>query len=196
MEFSPNAVQVEHDRQLRRRRRGLIALLLTLSVATVGAGAFSLAVFTNTQTSTGAFTTGTIVLGVTPATMFTVTNMLPGDSGSQTVIVSNAGTGALRYAMTSVSTNTDTKNLRNQVALTIKTGACAGTTSLFSGSLNTAALGDPTQGNQAGDRVLASGANEQLCFAWSLPLATGDPFQGATTTTTFTFAAEQTSNNP
>ena len=80
--------------------------------------------------------------------------------------------------------------------LAVKTGACAGTTSVYSGTLNSAAIGDPTQGAQAGDRTLASGANEQLCFAWSLPLATADAFQGATTTTTFTFAAEQTQNNP
>jgi len=195
MEFTPNAVLVA-ERLQRRRRRGLIALLLTLSVATVGAGAFSLAVFTDTQTSTGAFTTGTIVLGVSPATTFTVNGILPGDSGSQTVTVSNTGTGALRYAMTSASTNTDTKDLRSQLALTVKTGACAGTTSLYSGTLDDAAFGDPTQGDQAGDRTIASGANEQLCFGWSLPLATGDAFQDATTTTTFTFAAEQTSNNP
>ena len=180
----------------RRRRRGLVVLLLGLAVATTGAGVFSLAVFTSSQTSTGAFTTGTIVLGVSPSTMFSVTGILPGDSGSQTVTVSNTGTGQLRYAMSSVSTNTDTKNLRGQLQLSVKTGACAGTTSLYSGTLNGAAFGDPTQGAQAGDRTLASGANEQLCFAWSLPLATSDTFQGATTTATFTFAAEQTQNNP
>jgi len=180
----------------RRRRRRLLAVLLGLAVATTGAGVFSLAVFTSSQASTGAFTTGTIVLGVNPATMFTVAGILPGDSGSQTVTVSNTGTGALRYAMSSVSTNADTKNLRSQLQLTVKTGACAGTTSVYSGTLNGAAIGDPTQGAQAGDRTLASGTNEQLCFAWSLPLATGDAFQGATTTTTFTFAAEQTQNNP
>jgi hypothetical protein len=187
---------IDPDVRRRRRRRGLIALLLTLSVATAGAGVFSLAVFTSSQASTGAFTTGTIVLGVSPSTMFTVTNMLPGDTGSQTVTVSNTGTGALRYAMSSSSTNADTKNLRGQLQFTVKTGACAGTTSLYSGTLNGAALGDPTQGAQAGDRTLASGGSEQLCFAWSLPLATGDAFQGATTTTTFTFDAEQTQNNP
>lgn len=180
----------------RRRRRGLLVMLLGLAVLTTGAGVFSLAIFTSSQTSTGAFTTGTIILGVSPSTMFSVTGILPGDSGSQTVTVSNTGTGQLRYAMSSVSTNTDTKNLRSQLQMTIKTGACAGTTSLYSGALNGAAFGDPTQGAQAGDRTLASGANEQLCFAWSLPLATTDTFQGATTTATFTFAAEQTQNNP
>jgi hypothetical protein len=69
-------------------------------------------------------------------------------------------------------------------------------TTVYTGALSAAAFGDPSQGGQAGDRTLAGGANEDLCFAWSLPLASGNGYQGATTTTTFTFNAEQTANNP
>jgi hypothetical protein len=43
--------------------------------------------------------------------------------------------------------------------------------------------------------VLALGA-ETLCFKVELPLATGNLFQTAATTATFTFDAEQTKNNP
>ena len=57
-------------------------------------------------------------------------------------------------------------------------------------------FGNPAQGNQAGDRSLAAAANEQLCFVATLPLATGNAFQNATTTVSFTFDAEQTKNNP
>lgn len=181
----------------RRRRRGLLVLLLSLSLSGLGATMFSLAIFTSSAASTGSFSTGTISLLTAPATVFTVPAMMPGDSGSATLTVTNNGTAQLRYAMTSASTNTDGKGLRDQIAFTITAGACPGAGgALYTGALSGAALGDPTQGNQAGDRTLAAGANDPLCFAWSLPLATGNAYQGATTTTTFTFQAEQTANNP
>jgi hypothetical protein len=195
MEFVPQPVSTVD--QPRRRRRGLLVLLLGLAVLTMGTGAFSLARFTSSDTSSGAFTTGTIVLDATPATLFTVTGMLPGDSGSATLNVKNDGTGELRYAMTSSSTNADGKGLMNALNLSITAGACPGSGSpLYASTLNGAAFGNAAQGPHSGDRVLASGASEDLCFAWSLPLLTGDGVQDATTTATFTFDAEQTANNP
>jgi hypothetical protein len=179
------------------RRRAAFAAIVSLVIGTVGASAISLATFTDSKTSSGSFTSGTIVLGVAPATLFTLTSIMPGDSGSASLTVTNSGTGALRYAVTSASTNADTKSLRDQIALTVKAGACPGAGgNLYSGALSAAAIGDPTAGNQTGDRTLAATTSEQLCFAWSLPIATGNAYQGAATTTTFTFSAEQTANNP
>ncbi len=64
-------------------------------------------------------------------------------------------------------------------------------------TLNGAAIGNPAQGPQAGDRVLNGVSNEVLCFRVSLPLATTNPaLQGLTSAVSFTFAAEQTANNP
>jgi hypothetical protein len=186
----------EHENRTRRRRRGLIVLLLGLSLGTLGAGAFSLAIFTDTDASTGAFTAGTVDIATSPATLFTVAAVMPGDSGSATLTVANSGSGQLRYAMTTSATNADSKNLRDQLSLTIKAGACPGAgANLSSGALSGASLGNPAQGADAGDRTLNAGASEALCFAWSLPLATDNAYQGATTTATFTFAAEQTANN-
>ncbi|HVA87813.1 MAG TPA: hypothetical protein VNF73_16025, partial [Candidatus Saccharimonadales bacterium] len=117
--------------------------------------------------------------------------------------VSNTGTAQLRYSMTTATTNADGKALKDQLVLTIKTqdtntGGCANFngTQLYTGALSGALFGDPTQGAQAGDRNLAAATNEILCFQASLPLSTGNTFQNAATTATFTFAAEQTSNNP
>ncbi len=178
------------------RRRALVAMLMAASLATVGAGAMSLAVFTDSKASSGSWTTGTVILGVAPSTAFTANGILPGDTGSQTVAVSNSGTGALRYAMTSTSTNTDSKGLAAQMTLTIKAGTCVSpTTTLYTGALSAAALGNPAQGADTGDRAVASGATDSLCFTWSFPIASGNAFQTATTTATFTFAAEQTANN-
>jgi len=43
---------------------------------------------------------------------------------------------------------------------------------------------------------LNAGASETLCFRVTLPSSTGSAYQSASTTTTFTFDAEQTSSNP
>src|SRR5690242_15159331 len=192
--------QLAQDRtvqQRRKRRRALVAILFAASLATLGAGAMSLAVFSDSQASQGAWTTGTIVLGVSPSTAFTASNILPGDSGSQTIAVSNTGTGALRYAISTSATNTDTKGLAAQMTMTVSPGTCASPgSSIYSGALGSTAVGSSAQGAQAGDRVLAAATSENLCFAWSFPLASGNPFQNAATTATFTFSAEQTANNP
>jgi hypothetical protein len=180
-----------------KRRRALLAILLASSLATLGAGAMSLAVFTDSKASTGSWTSGTVILGVAPATAFTATGIMPGETGSQTITVSNTGTGALRYALSTTATNADTKGLAAQMTLTVKLGACPGAgANLYSGALGSAAIGSNLQGAQAGDRAVAAGASEQLCFAWSFPLASGNAFQAAATTATFTFDAEQTLANP
>ena len=56
-------------------------------------------------------------------------------------------------------------------------------------------VGDPAQGAQAGDRVLQASNNEALCIRVSLPLSTGNSFQGLTTSANLNFSAEQTANN-
>ena len=179
------------------RRRALAALLMASAVATVGAGAMSLAVFSDSQAATGSWTSGTIKLGsISPSTVFTATNILPGDGGSQTVVVSNTGTGQLRYAMSSVATNTDSKGLAAQMTMLVKVGACpsAGAT-LYTGSLGGSFFGSATQGADANDQVINAGASQSLCFTWGFPLGSGNTFQSAATSTTLTFDAEQTANN-
>jgi Camelysin metallo-endopeptidase len=180
-----------------KRRRALFAVLLGASFATLGAGAMSLAIFTDSDAYNGTWTSGTIILGVTSTTAFTAADILPGDTGNKTVQVNNTGTGALRYAMTSTADNTDGKNLRSQLTLTISPGTCAAPGApIYSGPLNGASLGNVAQGAQTGDRNVASGGTDNLCFAWAFDIAAGNPYQAATTTATFNFAAEQTANNP
>ncbi len=180
-----------------RRRRRLLACLLGLSVLSVGAGAFSLAIFTDTAASTGTFAAGTVDITSSPTVAFTVTGMMPGDTNTQALTIANAGTASFRYSMAATATNT----LGSNLTLTVKTIGtdCAtfdGTTVLAATTLNGAAIGSATQGAQAGDRTLAGASNEVLCFRVGLPLATGDALQGGTSAATFSFAAEQTANNP
>lgn len=189
-------------RRSRRRRGGALGLLLAaLTIVSLGATVSSLALFTDQKAVTAnAFTAGTIVLGVNPATaLLTATALMPGDNINGTLVVSNNGTGALRYSMTGSSTNADGKNLATQMTLAIKTiGSGCSTfdgTSIYSGTLASAAFGSSVAGADAGDRALAAAATETLCFRASLPGATGNTYQGAATTATFTFDAEQTANN-
>ncbi len=187
------------------------AVLLVL----VGAGATAVtqgavAVFSDTDSSaSNAFTTGTVDISTSPASAFiTFSTMAPGDKVTQPLTVSNAGSLALRYAVTSDADNTDTEGLRAQLDLTIKSGVttCDNTNFGVDGTVlygpadlgsNPAinVIGDPTQGAQAGDRTLAASANEVLCFQDGLPSSTENAFQNATTSATFAFVAEQTVNN-
>ena len=178
-------------------RTGLLAGLLGLTVLTLGAGVFSLAIFTDTAASTGSFASGTIDITSSPTVAFTVTNMLPGDSNTQGLTIANAGTAQFRYAMSTVATTA----LGTSLQLTVKTIGtdCAtfdGTSVLAATTLNGAAIGLATPGNQAGDRTLNAASNEVLCFRVSLPGGTLNALQGLTSAVTFTFDAEQVANNP
>jgi camelysin-like metallo-endopeptidase len=188
-----------HIRRRRTRRRGIVALLGAVSLLTIGAGSISLAQFTDNSSATWAFTAGTIDISTSPTVFTAVNPMMPGDNSTQALTVTNAGTGDLRWALSVAATNT----LGSALQLTIKTqdggGGCAaftGTSVLAATTLNGAALGSSAQGAQAGDRNLAAGASEVLCFRVSLPLTTGNALQGITSAATFTFDAEQTANNP
>jgi spore coat-associated protein N len=196
------------DTKKRKRKRILLALGAVLTIGTLAGGVFSLAIFTSTaDVPANTFTAGTVILSTNPATsLVTLAAMAPGDQVTAPITVSNAGTLALRYAISSVATNADAKGLKDQLVLTIKSGVttcddanyAATGVQLYSGDLDSTVgklVGDAATGADPGDRTLAASANEVLCFHVSLPLATGDAFQGATTTATFTFAAEQTKNN-
>lgn len=200
----------------RRSRRNLIYLFLALAtVLSVTVGTmFTGALFTDQQTDQSTFTTGTVKLD--PAKIaamdLTSTAMMPGDSKTGAVTVQNIGTAQLRYAVSQASTNADTLNLRDALNVVVKTedtGAgsyandgdycddATGATLRASAAMGASGnlVGDPSQGAQAGDRTLIAGASEVLCFYVSLPMNTNNSYQGASTTTTFTFDAEQTANN-
>jgi predicted ribosomally synthesized peptide with SipW-like signal peptide len=198
MDFSTRPVIQPTDVRRRRRRRGLLALLLTLSIGTLGAGLFSLAYFTDSDTSTGSFSSGTIILNLSTATVFNVSGMFPGDVQNATLTLTNAGTGQLRYSMTTAVNSGP--SLAGQLTAVVKTKgtSCAtfdGTT-LYSGALGSAAFGDPSVTGTVGDPTLNSGSNTDLCFRVTMPALTGNTFQGSSTAVTFTFDSEQTANNP
>lgn len=188
--------------------RRILLALIGIGLLGLIAGAGSLAVFTSTASvGSNTFSTGTVTISTSPASaLVTLSGMAPGDQVTAPITVTNAGSLALRYAITSTTTE---NTLAGQLSLTVKSGVTTCTNAAFgaSGTViygagvlgNTTAVnlvGNPAQGAQAGDRTLASSANEVLCFNVSLPLATGNAYQNLTTTATFAFQAEQTANNP
>lgn len=178
----------------------------TLAVTATGA------VFTDsTSVGSNQFSTGDVEIStsvLTDLVSFTSPKMVPGDSVVDTVTVTNAGTVEMRYAVKSTTTE-DTLAAQldlvvwDESAETTADGTCDSTppaTTLYAardrGSVAGANLvGNPTQGAQAGDQVLAAAATQQLCFKVSLPLSTGNTFENLNTTATFAFEAEQTTNN-
>lgn len=199
------------DRISTRRRTHILLLaaagLAVLSMTGLG---MSLAIFTAQATvPSNTFTAGTVSITTdhTASAVVTFGNMAPGDQITNPLLVTNNGSLALRYAISSVATNADTKGLKDQLVLTIKSGVTTCTTAgfaasgtiLYTGDLDATSpgnlIGDPTSGADAGDRTLGPSIGETLCWNVRLPIGTGNTFQGATTTATFTFAAEQTANN-
>jgi predicted ribosomally synthesized peptide with SipW-like signal peptide len=192
----------------RRRRRGLLALLMAGTAIISATGAtLSLALFTDSASANAnTFTTGTIHIGINPAaTILTANPMMPGDVVNGSVLVSNTGTAQLRYAVSGVATNADGKGLASQITIQIRQpdvpggNVCTAFTgvSLFSGAVPyvEGALFGNYLVHPNGGRVLNAGLGETLCFRATLPLATANAYEGASTTMTFTFYAEQTANN-
>jgi hypothetical protein len=196
----------------RRRRRRILGLLLLglLLIPSLGASYLTIALFTDQESVDADFTTGTIILDATKidALVLTTSGLMPNDTVTDDVVIENDGNAQLRYAMSTSSTNDDGKGLRSVLTLTVKTidvttpgTPCDnfdGGSTLYDGvfGASTAAIGDPTAGDQGADRTLDGGANETLCFRVHLPLVTVNAYQGSAMTTTFTFDAEQTSSNP
>lgn len=200
-----------------RRRRAVGALLtLALSLAAIGVSVTG-AVFTETDThGANTFTTGTVNFSqaYTGSELLSASAMAPGDSVGKQVTVTNDGSLELRYALAST---VDTDLLAAQLDMwvwdeaaetdTILNTTCDATPGdltvssylytqgVLGSTGGTNVFGDATQGAQAGDRVLAAGDSEVLCFHVELPLATSDTYEGTSTTATFTFEAEQTANN-
>jgi camelysin-like metallo-endopeptidase len=189
----------------------LVATALVLAGFAALVTVSSSALFTDQQAvGANAFATGTIDISVTPASAaITFSGMMPGDTVTDDLVVTNVvGGSTLRYAVSSSATNADGKALKDQLVMTVKTidVTTPGTpcdnfdgTQLYTGDLDSTAgkiVGDSAQGAQAGDRTLNASTSETLCFRVTLPSATPNAYESATTTATFTFAAEQTKNNP
>jgi len=189
----------------------ILLVLMTVGMVATGLGVASNAIWTDSDdVDANLFTTGSVSLSTNPTTaLVTFTSGAPGeDTTPQSLTVTNDGTMELRYAVTMTADNADTKSLYAELDLTIReedvepTVSCDdfdgtvlydGLPFLLTGNL----IGDPTAGDDVGDRTLTTGSpSEVLCFRVTLPSDAPNTVQTASTTAVFTFESEQTANNP
>ena len=187
----------------------ILLTVMSIGLLSTLGGLSGLTVFTDTASvDSNTFTTGSITITTTPSTaLVTFSDMAPGDSiqPNAGILVTNGDSLlALRYAITSTTTEDvlaaalDLTIKTEDVEPTVKCDAFDGTTLYAANDLGSTGgidvVGDPTQGNDTGDRTLAASASETLCFRVALPLSATGP-EGVTSTATFAFQAEQTKNN-
>lgn len=183
--------------------RKLYVSMLAVGVLAGAPWAMTHALFTDTDdVAANAFSTGSISLTTSPSSaLVTLSGMAPGDAVTAPITLSNGGTLALRYAMsTGISGSTAlsdglTLRVKSDVTTCTNAGFSASGSSVYTGSLTAGAVGSTAQGAQAGDRAVAASASEILCFQVQLPTTAANALQGLSSTATFTFASEQTANN-
>jgi len=194
-------------RRARRHRKTSVFLALTLLLVG-GAAAVSAApdLFSATGPTGGPNGARGVEGGDRVTLNIPVGGLAPGAATRGRHIVENTSVQPLRYTLASSSVDRDGKGLRDIVRVTIKAsdpaspeGACDsfnGTT-LYAGRLGATAagFGDPRIGGHAGDRLLAPGQREALCFEIEMPLEAGNEFQGAVTASVWTIATEQVDGN-
>ena len=189
-------------RRRRRRRRLLILLLIGLSaVPSVVTSYISINLFSERALlTTDAWAPMPIDVRAEPNLLIQATGMLPGDVRGGTLTVANVGADPLRYALVTVSTDSDRRGLRSVLLATVRaegSGCTAfGGAILYKGPLVGAGFGDPTGGQHPGDRLLAGGERERICVRVELPVSAGNRYQRSLTETTFTVVAEHAAGTP
>ncbi len=179
----------------RLRKARLLVSLGSLS-GLVWAGTF--ATFTDSGTADSTFTAGTVDILLSGETddayAFTsleMANMKPGDVKYAALTVANSGTLGFSYTMATSATNTDSKGLRDQLTLGVKKVASTCDATTYTASSDVLTASGALSAGAIASRSLAAGTNEVACFRVELPSGSGDSFQAATTTATFTFSATQ-----
>lgn len=184
-------------------------LVASCGVLVGGMWGASMAVFTGEASTSASFSAGTVDINASDAsTTLSMSDMAPGDSVTAPVTVSNGGSLDLRYSMSTTATSTDgatttadaSNAMAKALAVEIRQAAAEAdctdanwanlTTSVATGALDVIAIGDPTTGQQAGDRSLATAQSEVLCFQVTFDVNAADDLQGDSANATFTFNAE------
>ena len=183
------------------RHRGVLGLTFR-GIFMVGVTLAFVQVLTASPVSSWDITPGSVEISTSPGSVvLSFGGMAPGNSVTGPLTVSNDGSLPLLY---SVRSTTSEDTLAAQLDMTIKTGVTNCSYAGFDrdgeiiygpGDLGSTVglelVGDPALGPDPGDRVLEVSASETLCIQVSLPLGTGNAFQGLTTETTLLLIAEQ-----
>jgi hypothetical protein len=181
-------------------------LLLVTGAAAASAASAGSALFLHAHSDQ----TDRVTIGSSPGPSLELAlgSLMPGETIRARRLVTNEAGLAVRYALSSSSTDDDHRGLRDMLAVTVRTAdlgsAAAGSCTAFDGrtlydgplGADAAGFGDARMGDQAGDRYLAPGGEEALCFEVAMSLGAGNEVQSSATSTTWTIAAEQVAGNP
>ena len=196
------------ERATTRRPTRRLVVIGCLVLIVVGGLLVSAALFNDaTRNEAMRLQTGTVDIAAAPVTFgLDATGLVPGDVVATELEVRNDGSLELRYAATST---VDDAPLADALSLTVRTGvtSCdpvgadadgtlvAGPVRL-GGVAGDAIIGSPATGQDAGDRVLAAGTSEVLCFRVELPASATEATAGRSVSATVRLDAEQTAVNP
>ncbi|WP_240371780.1 CalY family protein [Anoxybacteroides rupiense] len=141
------------------------------------------ALFTDEATSpNNHLTTATLDVSVSPAPIFNVSNLVPGDVVVRTVTVQNDGTVPFSYSIQASSNNsllwTDQTN-------GLQLSIVDGTTTYFNGAISDLNV------HQGPNLLLPPGEKDDLQFTISFPVTADNTFQNLAETIVFTIQAIQ-----
>ncbi len=114
--------------------------------------------------------------------LVSVTNLVPGDTVSRAVTITNTGTAPFTYGGAAVNTGASSV-LWTDAVKGIQVSVKRGATSLYSGALKDLAI--------AASATIAPLSTDTLTFGFSLPATADNTFQGLTQTFTITYTATQ-----
>lgn len=185
---SGNESDTMTEKNLELTRRKVLGGLTAIGAASAGAGAGTMALFSDTEQSTGnTVQAGTLDLnadgGDSEVTTVTVSNAVPGDSGSDTTTLNNNGTMAGSVDLVfSGATNDEGDNPESETETTtpgdlgdvLEVTVSVGSTQVDTGTFNTVFDGTEADANVS----LASGTQKDLTIDWTLPSGAGNDIQG------------------
>ena len=145
----------------------------------------SSASFTATTTNPGnAFATATLTMSndkSAAGSLVSLTGLVPGDTATRTVTITNAGTAPFSY--TTAAAATAATALWTDPVNGLQVSVSRGATALYSGPLSGLTI--------AASPTIAVAGTDTLTFLFSLPTSAGNAFQGLTQDFTLTYTATQ-----
>ena len=194
-------------------RRRLLGGVATVGAVGAGAGAGTTALFSDTETSSSTLHSGTLDLTLdgqnSPVTLLSTSDIVPGDSGTESVTLANAGT-VTGYVDVAVASATDYENGcpngeqsvdsscgtpgRNEGELDehLELKATLGTQDLWNGDWLTPVEIYQNYGwGYDLDHPLTGGEAADFTLQWRLPSGTGRVVQSDSIEFTLTFSLDQ-----
>lgn len=163
---------------------GMALSALVLIGLTVTSSSSSASFTATTTNPTNQFVSATLTMSndkSAAGSLITLSNMVPGDTATRTVTITNTGNVGFTYtpAISAVANTLLWSDTTNGIQVTVTRGA----TTLYTGALK-----NMTWGASA---TIAAAGTDTLSFVFSLPTTAGNTFQNLTQDFTITYTATQ-----